>query len=145
MEIKPIRSESDYDKALHRIETLWGSSPGSNDGNELDVLATLIEVYEHEHYPSEPPSPVEAIKFRLEQSGKSYKDLTGILGPRTRVYEIMRGTRPLTLQMIRSLHQQLGIPAEVLIQPISTKPKRARASGSVAHAVRSRGRSRRRA
>ena len=128
MEIRPIRSESEYEKALSRVEALWGAPPDSVEGDELDVLATLIDAYESEQYPIEKPSPVQAIKFRLEQSGKTYKDLIGVLGQRTRVYEVMREARPLSLQMIRNLHRTFGIPADILIQPLKRKPKTGRSS-----------------
>lgn len=125
MKIKPIRSDNDYKQALQRVEALWGSALGSQLGDELEVLVTLIEAYERERYPIDRPNPLEAIKFRLEQSGKNLRSLIGIIGQRTRVYEVMRGDRPLSLKMIRNLHRELGIPAEVLIQP-SRKPRRAR-------------------
>ena len=117
MNIKPIRSEADYERALRRVEALWNAPKGSPESDELDILATLIEAYEREHYPIDLPDPIEAIKFRLEQSGKDDHALIGIIGQRTRVYEIMRGKRPLSLNMIRNLHDKLGIPAVVLIQP----------------------------
>ena len=117
MKVKPIRSESDYEQALRRVEELWGSPQGTADGDELDVLATLVEAYEREHYPMDLPDPIEAIKFRLEQTGKGVAALIGVIGQRTRIYEVMRGDRPLSLNMIRRLHHQLEIPAEVLIQP----------------------------
>jgi HTH-type transcriptional regulator/antitoxin HigA len=117
MRIKPIRSELDYDEALHRVEVLWGSTSGTPEGDELDVLIPLIEAYEREHYPIDLPTPIDAIKFRLEQQGEDYRSLIGVIGQRTRVYEVMRGARPLSLNMIRKLHSKLGIPAEVLIQP----------------------------
>ncbi len=125
MRIKPIRSEADYDEALHRVEALWGSSSGTPKGDELDVLVSLIEAYEREHYPIDFPTPIDAIKFRLEQQNQDYRSLIGIIGQRTRVYEVMRGARPLSLNMIRKLHSKLGIPAEVLIR--STFPPRKRA------------------
>src|SRR5580704_8274989 len=117
MAIKPIRSEPDYERALRRVEALWDSREGSAESDELDVLATLIEAYEREHYPIDLPNPIEAIKFRLEQKGKDTRALIGLLGQRTRVYEVMQGKRPLSLNMIRRLHQRFDIPAEVLIQP----------------------------
>jgi HTH-type transcriptional regulator/antitoxin HigA len=123
MEIKPIRTETDYQTALHRIEALWGASPGSSRGDELDVLTTLVESYENEHYAVDLPDPIDAIKFRLEQEGKDYRALVGVIGQRTRVYEIMRRARPLSLNMIRALHSDLRIPAEVLIQS-KRKPAR---------------------
>ncbi len=117
MEIKPIRTEADYQAALFRIEALWGAAQGTSEGDELDVLATLVGSYEIEHYPIDLPDPIEAIKFRLEQQGKDYRALVGVIGQRTRVYEVMRRARPLSLNMIRKLHRKLQIPAEVLIQP----------------------------
>jgi HTH-type transcriptional regulator / antitoxin HigA len=123
MDIKPIRSESDYERALRRVEELWDSPKGSAESDELDILATLIEAYEQEHYPIELPDPIEAIKFRLEQKGKNSSALIGVIGQRTRVYEVMQGKRPLSLNMIRNLHQEFDIPAEVLIQPARRKRK----------------------
>src|ERR1700693_528852 len=117
MDIKPIRSESDYERALRRVEELWDSPKGSAESDELDILATLIEAYEQGHYPIELPDPIEAIKFRLEQKGKNSSALIGVIGQRTRVYEVMQGKRPLSLNMIRNLNQKFGIPAEVLIRP----------------------------
>jgi HTH-type transcriptional regulator / antitoxin HigA len=123
MDIKPIRSESDYERALRRVEELWDSPKGSAESDELDILATLIEAYEQEHYPIELPDPIEAIKFRLEQKGKNSSALIGVIGQRTRVYEVMQGKRPLSLNMIRNLYQEFDIPAEVLIQPARRKRK----------------------
>src|SRR5712692_143821 len=117
MEIKPIKNERDYEQALRRVESLWKSPEGSPEGDELDVLATLIEAYEREHFPIDLPDPVEAIKFRLEQQGKDSRALIGVIGQRTRVYEVLRGKRSLSLNMIRELHDKFGIPANVLIQP----------------------------
>ena len=123
MAIKPIRSESDYERALRRVEALWNSREGSAESDELDVLATLIEAYEREHYPIDLPDPIEAIKFRLEQSGKDHRALVGIIGSRTRVYEVMSGKRTLSLNMIRTLHKIFHIPADILIRP---RPQRRR-------------------
>jgi HTH-type transcriptional regulator/antitoxin HigA len=117
MDIKPIRDEADYERALRRVEELWDSPKGSAESDELDVVTTLIEAYEREHYPIDLPNPIEAIKFRLEQKGKDNRALIGVIGQRTRVYEVMRGKRPLSLNMIRRLHEKFDIPAEVLIQP----------------------------
>src|SRR6266480_2942848 len=124
MRIRPIRSEADYDEALRRVEALWGSTSGTPEGDELDVLVSLIEAYEREHYPIDLPTPIEAIKFRLEQQGKDYRSLIGVIGQRTRVYEVMRRDRPLSLAMIRNLHTQFQIPAEVLIHPGKLRKKR---------------------
>jgi HTH-type transcriptional regulator / antitoxin HigA len=137
MEIKPIRTESDHATAMRRIEAVWGAARGTPEGDELDVLVTLAEAYERQHYPIDLPDPVEAIKFRLEQEGKDYRALIGVIGQRTRVYEVMRRARPLSLNMIRKLHSQLEIPAEVLIQPVR-KPVRRRSRPSRPAAPRAR-------
>jgi len=142
MEIRPIRSEADYKTAMHRIEALWGAMQGTPEGDELDVLATLVEAYENGHYPIDLPDPIEAIKFRLEQEGKDYRALVGVIGQRTRVYEVMRGARPLSLNMIRKLHRKLQIPAEVLIQP-SRKPARGSSDRAPMRKTRTRRASRR--
>jgi HTH-type transcriptional regulator/antitoxin HigA len=116
-EIKPIRSEADYEEALRDIERLWGAPSGTPDGDRLDVLATLIDAYEDEHHPIDPPDPIEAIKFRMQQQGLTRRDLEGIIGTRTRVAEILNRRRGLSITMIRRLHDKLGISAEVLIRP----------------------------
>ena len=121
MAIKPIRSEMDYERALRRVEALWDSREGSAESDELDVLATLIEAYEREHYPIDPPNPIDAIKFRLEQRGKDPRALIGVIGGRTRVYEVMSGKRSLSLNMIRGLHKKFHIPADILIRPLSQR------------------------
>jgi len=123
MDIKPIRGEADYERALRRVEELWNSPEGSAESDELDIHATLIAAYEQEHHPIELPDPIEAIKFRLEQKGKDASALIGVIGQRTRVYEAMQGKRPLSLNMIRNLHEKFDIPAEVLIQPARTGRK----------------------
>lgn len=116
MNIRPIRTAEDYEAALARIEALWEASPGSEKADELEVLATLVDVYEEEHEPIPPPDPVEAILFRLEQSGRTRKDLAEILGVgRGRVSEILNRRRGLSLSMIRKLARSMNIPAEVLI------------------------------
>jgi HTH-type transcriptional regulator / antitoxin HigA len=124
MEIKPIRTETDYQAAIRRIEALWGATQGTPEGDELEVLTTLVEAFESKHYPIDLPDPIEAIKFRLEQEGKDYRALVGVIGQRTRVYEVMRRARPLSLNMIRELHRKLQIPAEVLIQPNRKRTRR---------------------
>jgi HTH-type transcriptional regulator / antitoxin HigA len=116
-ELKPIRTKADYDKALSEVERLWGAKSGTRDGDRLDVLATLIDAYEAEHYPMDPPDPVEAIKFRMEQQGLTRKDLEPILGARNRISEVLNRRRGLSIEMIRALHERLGISAEVLIRP----------------------------
>jgi HTH-type transcriptional regulator / antitoxin HigA len=121
VDIKPIRTKADYRKAMAAIERLWGAKSGTPEGDRLDVLATLIDAYETEHYPMDPPDPIEAIKFRMEQQGLSRKDLEPIIGTRTRVAEVLNGKRSLSISMIRRLHAQLGISAEVLIRAPHTK------------------------
>lgn len=116
-DLKPIRSEADYEDALSQIERLWGSKSGTPDGDRLDVLATLIDAYEAERYPLDPPDPIDAIKFRMEQQGLTRKDLELLIGTRTRVAEILNRKRGLSIAMIRRLHDQLGISAEILIRP----------------------------
>jgi len=116
-EVKPIRTNADYEKALAEIERLWGAKIGTQDGDRLDILATLIDAYEAAHYPIDPPDPVEAIKFRMEQQGLSRKDLEPLIGTRTRVAEVLNRKRSLSISMIRRLHKHLGISAEVLIRP----------------------------
>jgi HTH-type transcriptional regulator/antitoxin HigA len=116
MAIKPIRNVSDHDKALREIERLWGSPQGSPKGDKLDVLIALVEAYERLVHPIDQPNPIDAIRFRLEQMGLSDQALIGVIGSRTRVYEVLHGTRPLSLTMIRQLHSRFGIPAEVLIR-----------------------------
>ncbi len=140
MEIKPLKVERDYERALRRVEQLWASPKGSPESDELNVLVTLIEAYENQHYPIDLPGPIEAIKFRLEQSGKDLRSLVGVIGQRTRVYEVMRGDRPLSLNMIRSLHDKFGIPADVLIQPVRSKAKssKRRSSAKTGRFTRSR-------
>jgi HTH-type transcriptional regulator/antitoxin HigA len=116
-ELKPIRSKADHKKALAEVERLWGARSGTPAGDRLDVLATLIDAYEEEHYPMDPPDPIEAIKFRMEQQGLTRKDLEPIIGTRTRVAEVLNRRRNLSIGMIRRLHDRLGISAEVLIRP----------------------------
>jgi HTH-type transcriptional regulator / antitoxin HigA len=116
-EIKPIRTKRDYEAALTEIEHLWGAKAKTPEGDRLDVLATLIDAYETEHYPMDPPDPIEAIKFRMEQQGLTRKDLEEIIGTRTRIAEVLSRKRGLSIAMIRRLHERLGISAEVLIRP----------------------------
>src|SRR5271166_4325400 len=116
-EVKPIRTKRDYEAALKEVERLWGTKAGTRDGDRLDVLATLIDAYEAEHYPMDPPDPIEAIKFRMEQQGLTRKDLEPIIGTRTRIAEVLSRKRGLSIDMIRRLHERLGISADVLIRP----------------------------
>jgi HTH-type transcriptional regulator / antitoxin HigA len=116
-DVKPIRSNADYEAALKEVERLWGAKLGSRDGDRLDVLATLIDAYEAEHFPIDPPDPVEAIKFRMEQQNLTRRDLEEIIGSRTRIAEVLNRKRGLSIGMIRRLHEHLGISADVLIRP----------------------------
>ncbi|WP_225199252.1 type II toxin-antitoxin system HigA family antitoxin [Gluconobacter oxydans] len=116
-DLKPIRNEADYDAALEEVGRLWGAKSGTPDGDKLDVLATLIDAYEAKHHPIDPPDPVEAIRFRMEQQGLTRKDLEPMIGPRNRVADVLNRKRGLSIDMIRQLHDGLGISAEVLIRP----------------------------
>jgi HTH-type transcriptional regulator/antitoxin HigA len=116
-ELKPIRTKADYKAALAEVERLWGAKSGTAKGDRLDVLVTLIETYEARHFPMDPPDPIEAILFRMEQLGLTRKDLEPLIGSRARVAEVMNRKRSLSIDMIRRLHEQLGISAEVLIRP----------------------------
>lgn len=120
-DVRPIRNEDDYEIALADVAALWGAAGGTPEGDRLDVLATLIDVYEARHYPMDPPDPVEAIKFRMEQQGMTRKDLEDIIGTRTRIAEVLNRKRSLSIGMIRRLHDRLGISAEVLIRPSQTE------------------------
>ena len=115
MTIKPIRTRKDYRAALKRIEILMDAKENSRQGDELDVLATLVEAYEAKHFTITPPDPIEAIISRMEALGLQRKDLESMIGSRARVSEVLRKKRPLTLSMIRNLHKHLAIPADVLI------------------------------
>lgn len=117
MKIHPIQNEADYDQALTDINRLWGAKPGTADGQRLDVLSVLVDDYESKHHPIAPPDPVDAIKFRMEQSGMTRSDLKPLIGPPERIDKIISRQRPLTLAMIRKLHFKLNIPLESLIQP----------------------------
>lgn len=117
MEIKPIKTKADYEAALKEIERLWGSNYGSPEGDKLDVLVTLVEAYEEEHYPIPPPDPIEAILHYMENQGLSEHDLEPYLGSPPCVLEVLNRQRSLSLDMIRKLHMELGIPADILVQP----------------------------
>lgn len=117
MDIRPIHTDADYRSTLREISALMvdDPAPGTPDGDRLDILATLVQAYEARHFPIDAPDAVEAIKFRMEQSGLSVKDLEPLIGKSNRVYEVLNRKRPLTLAMIRRLHRGLGIPAAALI------------------------------
>ena len=119
MNIQPIKTEADYQRALNQIEHLMSAEPNSEQGDKLDVLVTLVEAYEAKQFPLDLPDPIEAIKFQMQRLGLSAKHLEPMIGRRNRVYEVLNRKRALTLPMIRKLHAELGIPAEALIKPIS--------------------------
>jgi len=116
MDIKPINNSRDYKSALLTIESLMDARANTPEGDQLDVLTTLVEAWEHKHFPMDLPDAVEAIKFEMEQRNLTVKDLEPMIGKANRVYEVLNRTRPLTLKMICRLHQQLKIPAEVLLR-----------------------------
>lgn len=118
MNIRPIHNEADYKAALARLEQLMNAQPGTEEGDELEVLATLVEGYEDRYFPVEWPDPVEAIRFRMDQAGLTPRDLEPYIGHSGRVSEILNRKRGLSLEMIRRLHEGLGIPLESLIQPV---------------------------
>lgn len=118
MEISPIRSEQDYQATLNRIDELLGARTDTPEGDELDVLVTLIEAYESRRFPIEPPDPIAAIEFRMEQQGLTRKDLEPFIGHSGRVAEVLNRKRGLSLEMIRRLHKGLDIPLESLVQPV---------------------------
>lgn len=119
MDIRPIKTENDYNAALKEAEQLFNAAPDSPEGDRLEVLATLIEAFEEKHYSIPLPDPVEAILYYVESRGLSRRDLVPFIGSRARVSEVLNRKRPLTIGMIRKIHRGLGIPAEVLIQPYS--------------------------
>ena len=115
MDIKVLKTEADYNQALKRLDKIFHAPADSKEGDEAELLSILIEKYEDDHYPIEPPDPIEAIKFRMEQMGMTKKELAEIIGYKSRVSEIFSRKRKLTLKMIRNLHDQLKIPYESLI------------------------------
>lgn len=117
MNIHPIRTKADHKRALRELSAYFNDEPepGSEDGDRFEILLTLVEAYESKHFPIAPPDPIEAIRFRMEQGGLTVKDLVPSIGQPNRVYEVLNRKRGLTLEMIRNLHRNLGIPAESLI------------------------------
>jgi len=116
MNIKPIKTEQDYQDALNRLETIFDAKAGTTEGDELEILGLLIDDYENKHFPIDLPDPIEAIKFRMEQLGYTQNDLSKILGQKSRASEILNKKRKLSLEMIRKLNLTLNIPTNVLIQ-----------------------------
>jgi len=114
--IKPIKMKANYRVALKEIASLMTAKANTSEGDRLDILATLVEAYERMHFPMNLPDAVDAIKFRMEQSGLTVKDLEPVIGQKNRVYEVLGRKRPLTLRMIEGLHVRFGIPAESLLR-----------------------------
>ena len=114
MDIRPIKTEQDYNNSIMRIEELWGAKRDTAQGDELELLITLVESYEMKHYPIAPPDPVDAIKFRMEQMNMDNKELAKVIGYKSRVSEIFNRKRKLNLKMIRNLHDKMKIPYESL-------------------------------
>ena len=139
MRIRPVRSERDHEAAIARIAELMGARPGTSAGDELDVLATLVDAYEARRFPIETPDPVTVIKFQMEQQGLTRKDVQPMIGSRARVSEVLNGRRTLTLSMIRRLHAGLGIPVDLLVGPVASSHREfMRAKKSTAATVRAR-------
>lgn len=115
MEIKPIKTEKDYDSALERLELIFDASPNSKEGDEAEILSLLIENFENKHYPIDLPDPIEAIKIRMEEMNLKQKDLVGVIGGKSRVSEILNKKKRLTVEMIRELERVLHISASVLV------------------------------
>ncbi len=115
MDIRPIKTDADHKATLAEIESLMEAEANTPEGDRLDILVTLVEAYERTHFPLDLPSPIEAIKFRMEQQGLTVDDLVPVIGRKNRVYEVLKGSRPLTLRMIEGLYNDFGIPAECLI------------------------------
>lgn len=115
MDIRPIKTEQDYNNSIKRIQDLWGSKKDTPEGDEMDLLVTLVEAYEMKHFPIAPPDPIDAIKFRMEQMGMTKADMVKYLGSQSRVSEILNRKRNLTLKMVKSLYKGLKIPAEILL------------------------------
>jgi HTH-type transcriptional regulator/antitoxin HigA len=115
MEIKPIKTEKDYDNALERLELIFDADPNSKEGDEAEILSLLIENYENKNYPIESPDPIEAIKIRMEEMNLKQKDLVGVIGGKSRVSEILNKKKRLTVDMIRELERILNISASVLV------------------------------
>ncbi|MDB4926862.1 helix-turn-helix domain-containing protein [Mucilaginibacter sp.] len=116
MKIRPIKTDSDYQEALNRLEIIFDAQPGSDQGDELEILGVLIDNYENTLDTIDFPDPIEAIKFRMEQLNYNQKDLAKVIGLKSRVSEILNKKRKLTIDMIRKLHERLSIPTDILIQ-----------------------------
>lgn len=116
MQITPLKTESDYQETLKRIEEIFDAEPGTPEADELEILGVLIDHYEESRFPVDFPDPIEAIKFRMDQMGMHQRDLTRLIGSKSRASEILNRKRPLSISQIRTLHDTLRIPAEVLLR-----------------------------
>ena len=123
MDIKPIKTEADYEAVLEEVDGLMDAEPDTPEGDHLDVLTTLVEAWEEKHHQIEDPDPIEAILHRMEALGLARKDLEPIIGTRARVSEVLSRKRPLTINMIRKLNEKMRIPAEVLIRPYGVRER----------------------
>ena len=121
MQIRPIKSKADHRAALKQIERLMDAKPGTPAGDRLEILIALVDHYESQHEPIEPPDPIDALLYHMESRGLTRRDLEPFLGSRARVAEVLNRRRPLTIEMIRKLHEGLGISAEILIRPYSVR------------------------
>lgn len=115
MNIRPIKTEQDYLDSIKRIEELWGAKKDTPEGDELDLLVTIVEAYEIKNYPITPPDPIDAIKFRMEQMDMTRSDMIKYFGSQSKVSEVLNRKRGLTLKMVKSLYKGLRIPAEILL------------------------------
>ncbi len=116
MQIKPIKTEQDYQQALKRFEEIFDAKTDTKDGDELEILGILIENYEEEYFPIDSPDPIAAIEFRMDQMGMDQQDLTRIIGSKSRTSDLLNRKRPLSIRQIRLLHKELHIPADVLLK-----------------------------
>jgi HTH-type transcriptional regulator/antitoxin HigA len=121
MQIRPIKTKADHRAALKEIERLMDAKPGTPAGDQLEILTTLVDRYESQHEPIEPPDPIDALRYHMESRGLTRRDLEPFLGSRARVAEVLNRRRPLTIDMIRKLHEGLGISADVLIRPYTVR------------------------
>ena len=119
MYIEPVKTENDYDRALARIESLMGAAADTPEGDELDMLLLIVKAYEDKHHPIDPPDPIEAILFRMDQMGLNRNDLVPLIGSKSKVSEVLNYKRPLSLNMIRKFHNELKIPSDVLLRELN--------------------------
>lgn len=116
MDIRAIHTHEDYEWALQEIDQLMDAALNTPDGDRLDILTTLVDVYEKQYFPIDDPDPIEAIKFRMEQQGLTPKDLVPYIGQRSHVYEVLNKKRPLSMKMAKKLHKYMNIPARIFLQ-----------------------------